>query len=492
MDDSLTISGGGSTAVATDELFVDAARLGSVEAVAGDWIERSGVIWRGLLSLDLDEPTLTGITPGWDLQTATRCLDAARGEASELRSALIESAERYGATERLVDAFWRIGGAQAAWVLGAATPLLAGIGLVTGGAQWVASSFGWQTPLATWLAEQRGVLSDPMFVRAVRTAADSADEYVGGFLHSRLLAAVGNLIGAPENASMLLGAAGVLGALFGGRVLVDGPVSVSREAHAAAPAGHPAAAPLRPATPPTGVGDLAERVPSPSAGDAQIRIEQYGEAGDNRWIVYIGGTVEFGLTAGEEPFDMPSNLHGIADRAGLDALRIAGAESGAGERAVRQAMAEAGVKPGDPLLAVGYSAGGIIAANLAADPELNTVGVVNLGGPVASADTRESVPVLSIEHEEDLVPAVGGAGHPSPERLTLSRSVLEEGRHYEALLPAHELARYRASAALVDESEEERLAEFRTFVGEFTGGTQGAASEWIARRDLSSSRTGAR
>ena len=35
--------------------------------------------------------------------------------------------------------------------------------------------------------------------------------------------------------------------------------------------------------------------------------------------------------------------------------------------------------------------------------------------------------MLSIEHDEDIVPAVGGSGHPSDERLTVSRSVLEAG-----------------------------------------------------------------
>ena len=65
--------------------------------------------------------------------------------------------------------------------------------------------------------------------------------------------------------------------------------------------------------------------------------------------------------------------------------------------------------------------------------------------------------LLSIEHAEDLVPATGGAGHPSPDRVTVSRSVLEPGREYEAVVPAHELGRYRQTAALIDGSDENRL-----------------------------------
>ena len=43
--------------------------------------------------------------------------------------------------------------------------------------------------------------------------------------------------------------------------------------------------------PPDGFGDLADRVPSPEDGGAQIRVERYGTAEDLRWIVYVGGTV---------------------------------------------------------------------------------------------------------------------------------------------------------------------------------------------------------
>ena len=62
MDDSLIISGGGSTAVATDELFADAARLGAAETTIADWRERARVIGLGLADLELYEPAAK-----WDL-----------------------------------------------------------------------------------------------------------------------------------------------------------------------------------------------------------------------------------------------------------------------------------------------------------------------------------------------------------------------------------------------------------------------------------------
>ena len=455
----LVVSGGGSTAVATDGLFVDAARLGATTAVVTDWIDRAAVIRRGLGDLDLDSPSLISAagSPTLDLAFAAMCLDQVLDHATWLRSSLLEAAERYGATERFVDGLWQLaafGGAAVArapcsrarrrraprcgWRVGGLDGLACG-GVGIDAARRVArASTAHCSPTPT---------SCGSFARPSTTC----DETVGAAAHVPLAGLLGLPVRAPESASVVLGLAGALGALgvAGGRVLVDGPVRVTRLDRATAatvPPGHPADAVGRVGDvvePPAGIGDLADRVPRGDT-EAQIRIERYGTADDPRWIVYVGGTVEFGLTAGEQPADMTSNIHGIADDSGVDALRLAGAPSAAGERAVRLAMSEAGVQPGDPLLAVGYSGGGVIAAKLAADPELNVVGAVNLGGPVASAPTREGVGLLSIEHDEDLVPATGGAGHPSPDRVTVSRSVLEPGREYEAVVPAHELARYRA------------------------------------------------
>ena len=488
MGDGLTISGGGDTAVATDELFVDAARLGAAAAVIDTWVSSAASLASELDAADLDrgdggwaEPAPTGAMRGVE-QALRRC----SGTADELRGALIASAERYGWAERWIDGLWKVGGGFLAGALGTHLLSLHGVGSTVGlGVNAAARRLFGPTPLDQWVVSQQGLLSDPMFVRVVRAAADSFDELVAGVRGVPGYSAFGQLVGAPESASVLLG----ITALLGTKVLVDGPVSVSRAIPGVgAPHGHPAGSPVRMAIAPTGVGDLADRVPSGEG--PQIRIERYGRPDEPRWVVYISGTVESSLVAGEEPFDHSSNLFGIADDAWIDELRTAGAESGAGERAVRQAMAEAGVAPGDPVMPVGHSGGGIIATRLAADPGLNIVGAVSLGGPVVSAPTSEGVPVLSIEHDEDLVPAVGGSGHPSDERLTISRSVLEEGRTYEAGLPAHDLARYRETAALVDESEEQRLRAFRELVG-FTGGGTGVVTEWKATRDVSSS-TGAR
>ena len=495
MDDSLIISGGGSTAVATDELFADAARLGAAETTIADWRERARVIGLGLADLELDEPAAKWDldAPGFGFGRARTHLWEAEGRARDLRVSLVESAERYGATERMVESVWQLGGRVGAWWLGVTAPLWIPPVLGAAAGVGVASSLGWSTPLDAFIAEHPDLLSNPAFVRLVRNTADSADEFVGGALHAPVgFSTVGRYVGAPESASSLLGVAALVGAVTGSRILVDAPVKVERarplpdrrpDQSMGAPDPSRAAQSIEGRVPaPSGLGELADRIPTTDQG-TQIRVERYGDAGDSRWLVYVGGTVDFGLSAGAQTNDMTSNLHGIADDAALDSLRLVGADSSATERAVRRALTEAGARPGDPILPIGHSGGGIVAAGLAGDPELNVVAAVSLGGPVASAPLAEGVPLLSIEHEEDIVPATGGWGHPSPDRLTVTRSVLEAGADYGSAVPAHELLRYRETAALLDEAEDPRIVAFRERLAEFTGGTEGELSSWVATRE---------
>ena len=483
MGDGLTISGGGSTAVATDELFLAAARLAAASATLGTWAGRAAGIAAELEAADLDRGAGDWAEPS--PADATRRLEQAlrrtEHDADELSASLIASAERYGWVERTVGSFWRIAGGIVAGWLGAAMSSPFGVLTALGIAAnvGVAKAFGVPS-LIDLVVSNPSLLSDPMFVRLVRTAVDSADELAVG-AHLPGYGALGQLVGAPAAASISLALAAALGA----KSLTETPVMVTRAA-GDAPAGYPWA--KRTVAAPAGVADLAARVPSGEG--PQIRIERYGDVDEPRWVVYVSGTVEPALVVSEEPFDMKSNIAGLSDDSALEHVPVLGGQSGGGERAVRQAMDAAGVTPGDPVMVAGHSGGGIIAASLAGDPELNVVGSLSLGGPTATAALREGVPLLSVEHEEDLVPATGGWGHPSAERLVVSRSVLDAGTTYDTALPAHELARYRETAATIDESGEARLVAFRDLIG-FTGGGSGVVSEWTATRVVSSS-TGAR
>ena len=200
--------------------------------------------------LDLDSPSLIGAagSPTLDLAFAAMCLDQVLDHATWLRSSLLEAAERYGATERFVDGLWQLAAFGGATWLGLHAPLLVAGGLLAAGGAWAGSTVwraaGWgSTPLGAWLDEHRTVLSDPDFVRLVRATVDHVDETVAAAAHVPLAGLLGLPVRAPESASVVLGLAGALGALgvAGGRVLVDGPVRVTRLDRATAAARRPRA-----------------------------------------------------------------------------------------------------------------------------------------------------------------------------------------------------------------------------------------------------------
>ena len=80
------------------------------------------------------------------------------------------------------------------------------------------------------------------------------------------------------------------------------------------------------------------------------------------------------------------------------------------ERAVLQAMKEAGMSPGDPVVFTGFSQGGIMAANLAADTSLpyKTIGVVTNGSPIDTFNIPSHIPVVAFEHASDPVAKLDG------------------------------------------------------------------------------------
>src|SRR5215218_9027359 len=107
----LVVSGGGSSAVEVDELFVHAAKLAATAAIMADWLDRLDRISRGLETVDLDGPSGYGAagSPRASLSFARICLGNAQRLARALPSSLLEAAERYGDAERRVEALWQLG-----------------------------------------------------------------------------------------------------------------------------------------------------------------------------------------------------------------------------------------------------------------------------------------------------------------------------------------------------------------------------------------------
>ena len=523
---TLTVSGGG-IRVATDTVFTEMAALRLLQGEAEHW---QGQIGR-VRSMGV------GPAPGWQPDDLGACvfgasvaIDAVADRSGQLADALEQAAEEYARLETGLDVVLRGTGAWMAHTLGVLAPVLAlaaatPLAYLAAGSLLSSAALG-RTPsvvppwLTDWLRENPRLLTNPATVAMVRALVSSADEAVLGRLGVPypVAAVMGDegsgLLGAQSSAFGLLvaaraagmlrespvrvsqvgsstGAAGVAGdpARAGGvgvrptgtgaaggalvappTVPLRGPATRPGTRLAPAPAaGTSPAAELAPPGPPTGFADLADRIPTEEDG-GQVRIERYGDPEHPSWLVYIGGTVEWSPTGSTEPWDMASNV-----------AAVAGQEAGS-YRAVLQAMQAAGVQPGDPVLPVAHSQGGLIANQLVSRGDVNAVGMLTFGAPETDLPLPDGLPAIAVEHADDIVPALGPRAD-EDQRLYVRRELFA-GREVPAAetLPAHQLVGYRETARLVDDSPEPRLVAFRAQLDTIVGTTPGEQTVWRAER----------
>ena len=152
--------------------------------------------------------------------------------------------------------------------------------------------------------------------------------------------------------------------------------------------------------------DLIEHITDMHGGDAdngEIAIEEHVTVGEDgtqtrSWTVDIRGTQSFDIGQ-TGPQDMTTNLQGVG---GMPSDQLA---------AIQEAMKDAGIAPGEAVEFAGHSQGGIMAAQLAVDPDVrsryNVVSVVTAGSPTATIAPTD-VPVLSYENSGDIVPGLDG------------------------------------------------------------------------------------
>jgi hypothetical protein len=160
---------------------------------------------------------------------------------------------------------------------------------------------------------------------------------------------------------------------------------------------------------------------------------------------------------------------------------VAGQDAGS-YRAVLAAMQAAGVQPGDPVLPVAHSQGGLIANQLVSSGDITAVGLLTFGAPETDLPVPAGVPAIAVEHADDIVPALG-PGSDEDQRLYVRRELFA-GRDVPAAetLPADQLVGYRETARLVDASPEPRLVAFRAQLEAIVGSAPGRQSVWRAER----------
>ncbi len=395
-------------------------------------------------------------------EARSRCIAAAE-EAHRIAEALRTAAGNYGSTEQGSGAAVTALAAMLAGQLGRVAPFLLALGMGPGrlagllaavaaghAAPWVllagaavlADPDRRREVLAGLEAIGPKVLADPAVVAAIRLAVQSSDDFLMGWaqLPGPLRQVLGEsglgLVDARDTAGWLLGVGGALG------LLRESPVAVAaRRSETVAPA--------------VTVQEHVERIPYAGDGE-QIRVERFEDAsGEPRFEVYIGPTLSAELRTGDEPFD-PASIVGL----------IAGDHAGS-LRAVEAALREAGARPGDAVVAVGYSQGGMVAASLAEQSEFDVQGIITVGAPTANIAVPESTAVIALAHDDDGLAHAGG--EPGRQHgVTVERTALPDGFAFGGdLFPAHDLDRYAETAAMADAHDDERLraaiAEFEAF-----------------------------
>lgn len=199
-------------------------------------------------------------------------------------------------------------------------------------------------------------------------------------------------------------------------------------------------------------------------GRGYIEVLETDNGGQKAYVVVIPGTQTGGELGGANPFDEAGIVEGVGhssadvNAAVLEALRAAGAEKGA------------------PVVAVGYSQGGIHAMNLAADKmflnEYDLKYVLTAGSPVGGIVPTSDVDALHLEHRQDWVPGTDGTPNPDTRNrvtVTLIDQVdTPEGAGF-GLGPGHQITHYQEAARQVAASDDPSLMASTAVLGGVLG-----------------------
>jgi hypothetical protein len=442
--DDIIVSGGGSTSVAPDRLVAAEAQLAALAAELDELAARM-------------HPATALIAAPQAARLAdagARAVEAVASRARGLSRALHDAAEAYGAAERAAQHAATSAGELFGWLLGALAPL--GVALVASSASTLlpaaliafvvgsaraGSASAYLSSLRGAAMGELGRLRDPRVVALLRLVVSSADDAMLARLgvpaaNARLLGDRGTgVFGLHGAAGVIVAGAAPFGALRETPVRVDslpGSTTATRS----------------PAT----YGDLAARIPAGGSNGAQVRVERYtGSGGRPVFVAYVGGTVTMSPVARGEPFDLTSNLAGVA-RHDPAALRV-----------TEDALRRAGARPGDTVIPVGYSQGGIVATELVASGDYHTPAIVTFGSPTGGIDLPPQVVDVAVEHTDDLVPALGGEPREfddgGADRILVRRQTFSgELPADSSPVDAHLLSEYADTARRMDASTDRRLS----------------------------------
>ncbi len=452
----LSVSGGaGGTAVATDELAAACARLLAVaDEVLGQETRLAVGLgpgpWYAALVALVRHAGGTGLLPLPGPEVLARVVAAVgRVEADCAQAAGVAALE----AGRLVALASSVRGALAAYRAGERVVA----GLVAGAQDATMAATGLVLPplaVATALVAATAAL-DPD-VRAdlealvfthpwlVDVVAGGADGLLGG-------AAAHPVIG-----PLLAWACLVEGRPFPPRSQVEAVGALESLAHLAgaldeagrSPRVEPVPSPVDAPAPTSLASLLAGQVDLGGRGATVRVIEVPQPGGGSAWVVEIPGTQRWWPAAGTNPFDATTDVAAMAGEATVAARGVTAALDAAMAASGRRARTE-------PVLLSGHSQGGILAAALASDPRFlaghRVTHVVTAGAPVAAFPVPASVDVLSLEHDQDLVPRLDGRANPDVRHwTTVTRDLAGDPEAAGHPVVGHGADEYAETAALLD------------------------------------------
>jgi hypothetical protein len=227
-------------------------------------------------------------------------------------------------------------------------------------------------------------------------------------------------------------------------------------------------------TPPHGIGDIVDGLDHRNTTDSNIDVRKVvGPDGKVAYIVDIPGTKVWNLPGGDQ---------GSANDFGTNIDAMAGNETVL-QKGVEDAMRRAGIGPNDPVMLVGHSQGGMVAARAANDfvvaGEFNVTHVVTAGSPIGRMPIPDNVQVLSMENSGDIVPHLDAAENPASDNRTTVKFDNQSG----TVGGNHAITgNYADAAHQLDSSTDPSVQRFRDSASVFTGGTSVETHQYKVER----------
>ncbi len=173
------------------------------------------------------------------------------------------------------------------------------------------------------------------------------------------------------------------------------------------------------AQPPGGFGDLI------SGLDHRNSLAHAGQPDqiDVRVLSHPDGTKSYIVDIpGTKVWDTPGALNPALNDLGTN-VHVLGGDVTTRETAIGEALHRAGATSTDPVMLIGHSQGGMVAAQAAHDTttgafNYNVTHVLTAGSPIARTEVPSHIQVMALENSHDIVPHLDAADNPDRPNMT--------------------------------------------------------------------------